>query len=78
MKTNNLLTSEFSGYKKHHSMETIMIGMTEGISNGFDKDKCTIMLLLNLSADIWYNRHRKNGRNTGCGNKTLRNSTEMV
>ena len=50
METNNLFTSEFFGYKKHHSTETMMIGMTDEILNGFDEDKCTVMLLLDLSA----------------------------
>ena len=50
METNNLFTSKFFGYKKHHSTETMMIGMTDEILNGFDEDKCTIMLFLDLSA----------------------------
>ena len=50
METNDLFTNEFFGYKKHHSTETMMIGMTDEILTGFDEDKCTIMLFLDLSA----------------------------
>ena len=50
MDSNNLHTKEFFGYKKFHSTETMMLGITEEILSGFDEGKCTIMLFMDLSA----------------------------
>ena len=52
MERNGLFTDEFFGYKKHHSTETMMLGMVVEILSGFDEDKCTIMLFLDLSAAL--------------------------
>ena len=37
MEVNNLFTDEFFGYKKHHSTETMMLGITDDILSGFMK-----------------------------------------
>ena len=50
MESNNLHTKEFFGYKRFHSTETMMLGITEEILSGFDDGKCTIMLFMDLSA----------------------------
>ena len=50
MGVNNLFNDEFFGYKKHHSTETMMLGVTDDILSGFDENKCTVMLFLDLSA----------------------------
>ena len=50
MEENGLFTSEFFGYKKHHSPETMMLGVADEILTGFDEGKCTIMLFIDLSA----------------------------
>ena len=50
MEVNNLFNDEFFGYKKHHSTETMMLGISDDILSGFDEGKCTVMLFLDLSA----------------------------
>ena len=41
--------SQFA-YKKYHSTETMLLGLTDEILTGFDDDKCTIIIFLDLSA----------------------------
>ena len=48
MEANSLFSSEFFGYKKHHSTETMMLGVADEVLSGFDEDKCTVMLFLDL------------------------------
>ena len=50
MKGNNLYNRDQFGYKKHHSTETMMLGIVNDILTGFDENKCTVMLFLDLSA----------------------------
>ena len=38
------------GYKQHHSTETMMRGMMDEILKGFDENKATIIIFLDLSA----------------------------
>ena len=38
------------GYKQHHSTETMMRGMMDEILKGFDENKATIVIFLDLSA----------------------------
>ena len=50
MGANNLFNKKAFAYKKHHSTETMMVGIVNDILTGFDDNKCTIMLFLDLSA----------------------------
>ena len=50
MTVNNLHCDAQFGYKKYHSTETMMLGMMNDVLNGFDDNKCTIILFLDLSA----------------------------
>ena len=50
MSANCLNNDEQFGYKEHHSTETMMLGIVNDILTGFDENKCTIMLFLDLSA----------------------------
>ena len=50
MEINNLFNDKAFAYKKHHSTETMMLGVVSHILKGFDEDKCTVMMFLDLSA----------------------------
>ena len=50
MQCNNLHNKRAFGYKKHHSTETMMLGMVNDVLTGFDEDKATVMVFLDLSA----------------------------
>ena len=50
MNENNLNNDDAFGYKKHHSTETMMLGISNDILTGFDDNKCTVMMFLDLSA----------------------------
>ena len=50
MEINNLFNDKAFAYKKHHSTETMMLGVVNDVLKGFDEDKCTVMLFLDLSA----------------------------
>ena len=50
MGVNNLHTAEHFAYKKFHSPEMMMVGIVNDILKGFDENKCTVMLFLDLSA----------------------------
>ena len=50
MEVNKLFTKEFFGYKEGHSTETMMVGVVDDILTGFDDDKCTVMMFLDMSA----------------------------
>ena len=50
MNTNNLQSDTQFAYKKHHSTETMILGLVNDVLLGFDDNKCTIVLFLDLSA----------------------------
>ena len=50
MATNGLFCDNEFAYKKYHSTETMMLGNVNDILLGFDKNLCTVMLFLDLSA----------------------------
>ena len=50
MTINNLHTDTAFAYKKFHNTENMMLGMTDEILEGFDNNKCTVVLFLDLSA----------------------------
>ena len=50
IEANNLHDKKAFGYKTGHSTETMMLGVTSDVLNGFDQNKCTVMLFLDLSA----------------------------
>ena len=50
MEMNNLFNNKAFAYKKHHSTETMMLGVVNDVLKGFDEDKCTVMMFLDLSA----------------------------
>ena len=50
MAKNNLHNKKQFAYKKHHSTETMMVGIADDVLAGFDEDKCTVMVFLDLSA----------------------------
>ena len=50
MNNNNLNCDTAFAYKKYHSNETMMLGLVDEVLEGFDNDKCTIVLFLDLSA----------------------------
>ena len=49
MTVNNLHCDSQFAYKKNHSTETMMVNMVNDILLGFDENKCTIILFLDLS-----------------------------
>ena len=49
MKSNNLHENTQFGYKRHHSKET-MLGITDEVLRGFDKNLATVIIFLYLSA----------------------------
>ena len=50
MEKNRLHNKRAFGYKTHHSTETMMVGLVNDILTGFDENKCTVMVFLDLSA----------------------------
>ena len=50
MTCNGLHSDTQFGYKKYHSTETMMLGLVNEVLKGFDDNKCTIILFLDLSA----------------------------
>ena len=50
MTINGLNCDTQFGYKKYHSTETMMWGIMNDVLAGFDNNKCTIVLFLDLSA----------------------------
>ena len=50
MSQHNLHCNSNFGYKKFHSTETMMLGLVNEVLEGFDDNKCTIILFLDLSA----------------------------
>ena len=50
MERNNLFNESAFAYKKHHSTETMMLGVVNDVVKGFDEDKCTADMFLDLSA----------------------------
>lgn len=50
MTVNALHTPEEFGYKTNHNTETMMIGLTDEVLRGFDENKATIVIFLDLSA----------------------------
>ena len=50
MQVNNLYNKRAFGYKQHHSTETMMLGVANDVLSGFDEEKCTVMVFLDLSA----------------------------
>ena len=47
---NSLECNSQHGYKKYHSPETLLLRVVNDVLVGFDRNKCTILLLLDLSA----------------------------
>ena len=50
MTKNNLHNKKQFAYKEHHSTETMMAGVANDVLSGFDENKCTVMIFLDLSA----------------------------
>ena len=50
MGTNNLFNKRAFGYKSGHSTESMMTGLVNDVLTGFDENKCTVMVFLDLSA----------------------------
>ena len=50
MNANNLHCDAQFGYKKYHSTETMLLGLSDEVLQGFDNNRCTIVLFLDLSA----------------------------
>ena len=50
MEQHRLHNKRAFGYKTHHSTETMMVGAVNDILTGFDENKCTVMVFLDLSA----------------------------
>ena len=50
MSTNGLNNDNAFAYKKFHNTETMMLGVANEVLHGFDENKCTIVLFLDLSA----------------------------
>ena len=50
MRENRLHNKRAFGYKTGHSTETMMVGVTNDVLTGFDENKCTVMVFLDLSA----------------------------
>ena len=50
MQCYNLHNKRAFEYKKHHSTETMMLGIVNDVLTGFDEDKATVMVFLDLSA----------------------------
>ena len=50
MAKNNLHNKKQFAYKEFHSTETMMTGVVSDVLKGFDENKCTVMVFLDLSA----------------------------
>ena len=50
LKSNGLHESTQFGYKRHHSTETMILGITDEVFRGFDKNLATVIIFLDLSA----------------------------
>ena len=50
MKVNALHSDSQFGYKKFHSTETMLLGLSDEVLMGFENNQCTIMVFLDLSA----------------------------
>ena len=50
MEINTLFNKRGFGYKAYHSTETMMTGVVNEVLTGFDENKCTVMVFLDLSA----------------------------
>ena len=50
MARNNLHDKKQFAYKEFHSTETMMTGLVSDVLKGFDENKCTVMVFLDLSA----------------------------
>ena len=50
MSDNGLCTDSAFAYKKFHSTENMMLGLTDEVLKGFDENKATVVLFLDLSA----------------------------
>ena len=50
MTVNALHTDNQFGYKQWHSTETMMLGLSDEVLSGFEKNECTIIVFLDLSA----------------------------
>jgi len=50
LESNNLYSTVQSGYRKHHSCETLLVRMSDDILKDINKDKVVVLLLLDLSA----------------------------
>ena len=50
MGNNSLNNDNAFAYKKFHNTETMMLGLVNEVLQGFDENKCTIILFLDLSA----------------------------
>jgi hypothetical protein len=50
MQKNNLHEGSAYAYKQHHNTETMMVGITDEVLRGFDENKATIIIFLDLSA----------------------------
>ena len=50
MTVNNLHEPSQFAYKLHHNTETMMVGVTDEVLKGFDENKATVIIFLDLSA----------------------------
>ena len=50
LESNHLNIHNQYGYKKHHSTELMLLDLTNDILEGFDRQQCTIIVFLDLSA----------------------------
>ena len=50
MHRNNLHEASAYAYKQYHNTETMMVGITDEVLRGFDQNKATIVIFLDLSA----------------------------
>ena len=50
MEKNNLFNKKAFAYKKHHNTENMMVGVVDEVLTGFDEEKCTVIMFLDLSA----------------------------
>ena len=47
---NGLQNDKNFAYKKHHNTETMMVGLIDEVLEGFENNKCTVIVFLDLSA----------------------------
>ena len=59
MLRHNLDCDSNFGYKKFHSTETMMLGVVDEVLSGFDDNKCSIVLFLDLSAAFYTIDHER-------------------